>query len=172
MLPLVNRDILASQLIFLSLTFFTCNQVTLCCYPSLLAYEPIETRCRALRQPPLVHPSCHQNLFAQVSLRSRMQGVYSKQETRYNKGRNQPFSALDGIHNSEREVHGLRDRGSKESYQEVAGNLHVEEQKVRTFSKAKKKKDQVGAGWLKLGDPERFTGHLQRPSIYGRSQPS
>lgn len=64
------------------------------------------------------------------------------------------------------------DRGSKESYQEVAGNLLMEEQKVRMFSKAKKKKDQVGAGWLRLGDPERFTGHLQTPSIYGRSQPS
>lgn len=29
---------------------------------------------------------------------------------------------------------GLRDRGSKESYQEVAGNLLMEEQNVRTFS--------------------------------------
>lgn len=69
-------------------------------------------------------------------------------------------------------MHGLRDRGSEESYHEVAGNLLMEEQKGRVFSKAKKKKDQVGAGWLRLGDPERFTGHLQRPSIYGRSQPS
>lgn len=69
MLPLVNRDVLASQLIFLSLTFFTCNKVSSCCYPSLLAYEPIETRGRALRQPPLVHPSCHQNLFAVPGLR-------------------------------------------------------------------------------------------------------
>lgn len=69
-------------------------------------------------------------------------------------------------------MRGLWDRGSKESYGEVAGNLHMEEQKVCTSSKAKKRKDKAGAGWLRLGYPERFTGYLQRPSIYGRSQPS
>lgn len=26
-----------------------------------------------------------------------------------------------------------------------------------------KKKDRVGAGWLKPGNPERFMGHMQRP---------
>lgn len=86
-----------------------------------------------------------------------MQGVYSKWVTRCNKGRNQPLSSLDEIHNSGREQHGLGDRGKEESYQEVAGNLHMEE---CTFSKEKKKKEQVGAEWLRLGYPGRFMGHL------------
>lgn len=94
-----------------------------------------------------------------------MQGVYSKRVTRCNKGRNQPLSSLDETHNSGREEHGLGDRGKEESYQDVAGNLHGEESELCTFSKEKKKEDQVGAPWLRFGYRGRFMGHLQRPNI-------
>lgn len=42
------------------------------------------------------------------------------------------------------EVHGFGDRRGEESGQEVAGDLHTEEQKLCTFFKAKKKEDQAG----------------------------
>lgn len=66
------------------------------------------------------------------------------------------------------EEHGVGDRGREESYQAAAGNLQMEEPKICRFSKAKKK-DQFEAGWVRLGYPERSTGHLKGPIIDGRS---
>lgn len=42
------------------------------------------------------------------------------------------------------EVHGFGDRRGEESGQEEAGNMHTEEPKLCTFSKAEKKEDQAG----------------------------
>lgn len=60
-----------------------------------------------------------------------------------------------------------RDGGEKKATKKCLGTSIWKNQKYVCFPKLyyvfMKKKDRVGAVWLKLGNPERFMGHMQRP---------
>lgn len=106
----------------------------------------------------------------QISSRSRMQSVYSDYPD-VTREELKPSPLMTEYITQGPEVRGFGDRCGEESGQEVAGDLHTEEQKLCTFFTAKKKKTRLGRmanAWLsrEISGPSAETNYLWQVTAF------